>query len=525
MKQLADFDLSIIIPIYCHLDEVNALSPSMVKYYERNGIEVVIVVDKSANRTDILNYIRAYPFISWKVIVSNEGHMWKNLGKVLNIGIRQATKQYILIMNLEQEFYTDVIYELREKLEHYPEYYAISHVFSLENQQEINEETLENHCCKLTPYGSIMAKKEYFERIGGYSECQLEWNIRHENLCIRFDLAGIRRLHFPDAVSISQNGFLLRIKNHSEQLLQTSQNILSEKLLPTVINENGTKWGYDFNTVVYDWKTNPFAKQQCCNYLATLKQFDILSDEIFDKTFPLIALIPTYNESERIAECLRSAEKYCDGIILLDDDSKDDTYQLAQSKKLLVKAKKCRTEFNDKENRNILLDIASFFKAEWFFFLDADERFDDRFVNIREVMKKPDTDVVGVWIANLWNDEQMYRTDMNDTNPYSCNGLWFRWRMFRNKGKMQINSPVNLHFSTVPYMNRNYISKTLLLHLGYLNMNKRMKKYLFYQQEDRTKILNYENILCKECKLSGISNITSIVFEKLELLNIKGLKK
>lgn len=518
MKQLANFDLSVVILFYNHLDEVKSLTPFMVKYYERNGIEVIIVADKSAEQMDILDYIRVYPFISWKVIVSNEGHLWQNPSKALNIGIRKATKQYILIIDSRQEFYTDVIYELREKLEHYPEHYAISQVLSLDPQEKINESILEKHRCELVPYGSIMAKKEYFELIGGYSECQVEWKIRHENLCIRFDLAGIRRLFFPDAVSISQNGFLPGIKNHSEQLVQTSQNILSEKLLPTTINENGTKWGYGFNTVVYDWKTNPFAKQQCCNYLAILKQFDILSDEVFDKTFPLIALIPTYNESERIAECLRSAEKYCDGIILLDDDSKDDTYQLAQSKKLLVKAKKCRTEFNDKENRNILLDIASFFKAEWFIFLDADERFDDRFVDIRKVMKKQDVDTVGIWIANLWDDLEIYRTDMEDVNPNSKNGLWFRWRMFRNKGRMQIFSPHKLHFSTIPYRCREYISETLMLHLGYLNMNKRAIKYQFYEHEDSIKLLNYENILSEKCKLGRISNIKSWMFMTQKVL-------
>lgn len=214
-----------------------------------------------------------------------------------------------------------------------------------------------------------------------------------------------------------------------------------------------------------------------------MKQFDIPSDEVFEKSYPLVALIPTYNESERIVDCLRSVEKYCDGIILLDDDSQDDTYEIAQSEKLLLKAKKVRTEFNDKQNRNILLDIASFFKTEWFIFIDADERFDDRFVDLREVMKRDDVDTVGVWVVNLWDSMDMYRVDMEDTNPLSHDGLWFRWRMFRNKGYVQINWSSKLHFPSVPYIKGYINSLILVLHIGYLYERDRFYKYTFYKKK------------------------------------------
>lgn len=163
-----------------------------------------------------------------------------------------------------------------------------------------------------------------------------------------------------------------------------------------------------------------------------MKQFDIPSDVVFEKFYPLIALIPTYNESERITDCLRSVEKYCDGIILLDDDSQDDTYEITQSDKLLLKAQKVRTEFNDKQNRNMLLDIASFFKVEWFIFIDADERFDDRFMDLREVIKRTDVDTVGIQIANLWDSMETYRVD-KEAGISSNSRFWLRWRMFRNK--------------------------------------------------------------------------------------------
>lgn len=508
MKQLSDFDLSIIIPLYGWLDEFKRVFSSKAKYYERNGIEVVVISDEASGLEEILDYIRTYPFINWKVVINTQDHSQQNPAKAFNAGVRQATKQYVLIMDPDLEIYTDLIYELREKLDSYPEHYAAGQILCMD---------------KLIPYGSIMAKKEYFEKIGRYSEHFTEWRGSSNNLRRRLELAGIRQLLFPESILIQKQNISQRTVIQNE--------LLSEMLLPVEINVNKSDLGTYYNdTVVYDWKEHPYAKQQCRDYLSTLKQFDMLSDDIFERSYPLIALIPTYNESERITDCLCSVEKYCDGIILLDDDSMDSTYQIAQSDKLLIKAKKARTEFNDKQNRNILLDIASFFKAEWFIFIDADERFDDRFVDLREVMKNPDVDTVGVWIANLWDSKEMYRTDMEDTNPYSKNGLWFRWRMFRNIDHVQLVWESKLHLTTVPTVKKIASSNTLLLHIGYLSQSERLKKFLFYKKEDDLNLFPYEDILIHEYNCDYLSNIDFNgplyrVENKIEIKNILALSE
>lgn len=506
MKQLPDFDLSIVIPLYKNIDEFKRVFLAKAKYYERNGIEVVIVIDEPAEQDGILDYIRAYPFINWKVVVNREEHSWRNSAKAYNVGIRQATKQYILIMDPVSEFYTDVIYELREKLDYYPDHYAIGQILFIDIHEEIKDLILEKRCSELIPYGSIMAKKEYFERIGGYNENFTEWRVEDEPLRKRLELAGIYQLFFPDSVLIHKEDFLQGTMSHHQQQACIPYEVLSEMLLPVHIVENDENWETDFDTIVYDWKDHPYAKEQCMKYLSALRQFEIFSDEVFEKSYPLIALIPSYNESERILDCLRSVEKYCDGIILLDDDSTDNTYQISQSNKLLIKAKKIRMEFNDKQNRNILLDIASFFKAEWFIFIDADERFDDRFVNLREMMEKP-VDAIGVWIANLWDSMKFYRLDMEDTNPYSKNGLWFRWRVLKNKGHAQLIAKDKLHLTTVPTTKTFVISDTLLLHTGYLKPSDRIRKHQFYEKEDELKLFPYEDILIEEIQCDYVSNI------------------
>ncbi len=506
MKQLPDFDLSIVMPFYKRLDEFKRVFPSKAKYYERNGIEVVIVADEPTEQEGILDYIRTYPFINWKVVVNLQNNSWRNPARALNVGIRQATKQYVLIMEPELEFYTDVIYELREKLDFYPEYYAVGQVLFMDIREEIDERTLDKHSYELLPYGSIMAKKEYFERIGGYSEYYTKWDGEDDNLRRRLELIGVRQLFFPETILIHRDDLPLRTVSGNEQQGWISRKLLSEIFLPAERNVNKSNWGIDFETVIYDWTEHPYAKWQCREYLSTFKQFYISSDDIFEKTYSLIALIPTYNEAEYITDCLRSIEKYCDGIILLDDDSNDDTFQIAESKKMLVKAKKNRIEFDDRNNRNILLNIASFFKSNWLIFVDADELFSNKYFDLNNIIELP-IDVIGIRLVNLWDNNDSYRVDLEDTNPFSKKGIWVRWRMFRNKGRMQIISCRKIHFPSVPYKSRLYVSKTLLLHFGYIDKIKRKSKFYFYQKEDSQKILNYNYMLENNYILDLVENI------------------
>lgn len=62
----------------------------------------------------------------------------------------------------------------------------------------------------------------------------------------------------------------------------------------------------------------------------------------------------------------------------------------------------------------------------------------------------------------------------------------------------------------VPYIKKNkaYNSKTLLLHLGYLNKDKRLNKYNLYQYEDELKLVNYDDILSLDISLRLVKDIS-----------------
>lgn len=479
LRQLTNFDLSVIIPLNkCQWNGFVQRVPDMKKYYQRNGIEIVLVADKTMDEASLLEFVKCFPMIDWKVIICGS----LNTMQKINTGIRQSEKKYVLLLDPQWEFQNDVIYLLSKNIGSYYSHYRIGQI--AEGEQ-----------------GAILVRKEYLELIGGLDETITSSTIGINNLQKRMELAGINKLYYPNAI-------LLHHRNSSTALKPLMEKRMFELSLPVKAVVNDKSWGSGYHKILFNWRNNPFASEQCEAYLKELGDYSISNNDIFNSTYKLIALIPTYNESERISDCLKSVENHCDGIIILDDDSTDQTYEMVQSKKLLLKVRKKRNAFNDKQNRNILLDIAYYFHSEWFIFIDADERFDERFVDLPEIMADPKIDVSGVWIANLWDNMGIYRTNMQDSNPISKIGLWFRWRMFRNKGRMQITASRTFHFSSVPYMDYTKVSQTLLLHIGYLTIQKRLSKYDFYQMEDPQNESYYSDILEEKIETAPVCSIS-----------------
>ena len=186
MKHLDDFDLSVVLPLCIPPEECRLLSLDMLPYYERNGIEVIIIAMASHLGRKVTDYICNYPFINWKVVInSTDNNLWENPVQALNTGILQSEKRFVLFFEADMTIQTDVIYELREKLEYYTGHYAIT---------------------QTNPTGCIMVRKEDLLKIGGYSEQYATWREEQRDLCIRLEFMGIHRLCLPDSIVLQKNG-------------------------------------------------------------------------------------------------------------------------------------------------------------------------------------------------------------------------------------------------------------------------------------------------------------------------------
>jgi len=55
------------MPFYKKLEAFKRVFPKNRKYFERNGIEVIIVMDCPDEKEELLVYIQEYPFVNWRV--------------------------------------------------------------------------------------------------------------------------------------------------------------------------------------------------------------------------------------------------------------------------------------------------------------------------------------------------------------------------------------------------------------------------------------------------------------------------
>lgn len=392
------FDVSIVLPFYKKLKEFKKVLPKNLSCFRRNGIELIIVLDTPEEEVGLINYLNEFPFLNAQVIVNRIPHEWRNPSKALNVGIKNSSRKYIFIASPETELLTDVIYQLRYILQYYPDSFAIGQVAFLDFEDTPLLKDIHHH--ELLPYGSLMVERKYLDEIGGYAERLTGWGGDDNNIRTRLELAGIKRMFVSQAIAIhreeNSDGHTSRNKRNTAMPVEVYKEIYYPQ--KTMVNEDS--WGTDFNERVYSWKFRTCKREQCKNYLKKYKKYWLEKDDIFNREFKIIALIQIKNEIEYLPSVLIHLDQYCDGIILLDDGSTDGSYEAAMSEKLLLKVQKENNEiFDDLQLRNITLELASFFNADWLFFFDADERFDDRFADLYSIANRTDIDTVCFSVA------------------------------------------------------------------------------------------------------------------------------
>lgn len=476
---IRNFDLSIVMPYYKKLNDFKNALPHNAPLFQRNGIEIVISMDDDSEEIELLQFIKDFPFINWVVAINRSKHEWRNPSKAINVGIKNATKKYVMVCSPESIFYTDAILQMRYKLEFYKNHYAIGTVAFTNN---LNCNISDDMFTK--PYGSIMVERKHLIDISGYAEELDKWGFDDDNIRARLELNKIKKLLMLEVklihVDYSIQDTKKRINTESETL---KYSYASKMLIPDSITINNSNWGCDFNEIVYDWKNNKYSYELVTKYLNNFESYKIVNEKTFTQKYNRILLVQSYNEECIINEFLIHMANYFDGFILLDDGSNDATFEIADHKKLLLKVKKTRTTFNDLENRNICLDLASFLMSEWFCFMDTDERFDKRY---SDFSKHIDTqkNIISFGIVHLWDKENIYNAEYPETNL----GISHKLRMFRNIGHCQITTnKMKLHFLLVPYFDDIEHVDILFLHYGMLTKEDRLLKHSLYTKEDRDK--------------------------------------
>ena len=201
----------------------------------------------------------------------------------------------------------------------------------------------------------------------------------------------------------------------------------------------------------------------------------------------LIAEMIVKNEADRyLKEVLTDLETYVDKIIILDNDSTDNTYKICQSFKKVIKLEKSDIDFRTDELglRTYLLNMlqSNAEYGDWIISIDADELFEDQFKqDVRILMSKQENNWYSFDMCMFWRGRTHYRVDK----------LWRTvnaQRMF----KYLKNSDYKLldkkfGCGSIPLSIRalnGKITKYRMKHLGYADPDDIRKKYDYYINQD-----------------------------------------
>lgn len=450
------------------------------KYLNRNGVEVVIIYQQDHQPFNINQFVKAFPLINWRIVeVHTDRESFFRFAS-LNLS-RLTSKKFVLFALSSYIFETDVILKLRYLAEYYP-----YHFFNGCIQLSILNDSKKPTGNILLEYGSLLFETKYLEHLAALS---LDYDIPNGNIRKLLQLIGLQKL--TDPYSIMKRGDDAKCCN----MYDKSSDLGKSQLIPQSKRSIQIK---------LDTLRGDCGRERAEVYLQRFNKF-YYDSESFESELKIIALIQCYNEQSNIRVLLDHLGTHCDAIIMLDDGSIDATYEEAQHPKLILKLRKERVVFDDLENRNILLDCLSFFKSEWAFFIDADERFHPSYCNLYKISEEApsSTQVISFWVVNTWNSPDFYRLDIPDSNPMSKEGFWCRARMFRSgRGRLQITltDDRRLHFPAVPYGKAaTFPARVVLIHHGMQSKAQRTKKYEFYRENDSrfesNKVMHYDYLI------------------------------
>jgi len=508
-----NFDVSVIMPFYKRLEDFKKALPLNAKYFERNGIEVIIVLDCDSEETELLKYIKTYPFINWKVVSNPNEHEWRNPAKVINVGIKHASKKFIMVCSPESVFHTDAIFLLRRALQQSKvEAFALGAV-CFTTYEEIDDFLEE--CAEWRPYGSIMVKKEWAVDVEGYMEVLNKWGFDDDNFRLRLELRGLSRLMISEAQLLhmetkkSMDARLARRKGWKQMVEEAPDEVKN----PTETKVNNGNWGNDFDDVVYNWRHNRYRLEMLKTYIKSLNNVDdfYINDKLLMKKHSRVALVQSYNEAEWIDDFLKNTGSYSDGIVLIDDGSSDATYKKAKHPKLLFKIKLKREKggFNDLRIRNAVLRFANFIDTEWFFWIDVDEKISDKY-NDFNFLDTTEKDVVSYKMVHTWESEnKKYNSDY----PSSFDGVQEKRGIGRNIGACQHTTKKRFHMGRIPYYyafsnTGVHESNILFLHMGFNSKERREANYKQYMELDTNKNQkSYEHLINHEPELLNVDEL------------------
>jgi GT2 family glycosyltransferase len=471
-------EYSVVIPTssnYNHLVEtIN---------YVREGsksedVEIIVIDNASTDGTK--EYLKDNSDI---ITITNEEN--EGFGKAVNKGIDKSTGEWILVLNDDalvpdgflKKFKTDCKeYERLSGTKMASIAAPTSNYVGMRGQQQecksrshfeaTAKHVYKQHYRRVVPTGIVSGlclfiNREVFDKIGKFDE--------------RF-FAGCEDVDF--SVRAYEAGFV------------------------TVVCKDIFVWHYGSKTI----DRIPELKRGTAHTIDLLKKYGQRKNDYQDLGVIYRVKIRDDYDAKIFARTLEKSSTFADHIFILDDNSpyKITQYQgsnisilspedddgIDRTVKLTCKVtlKQHDRSFDERRDRNELLNMAKEANMDWVFSLDADEVVEDKVDRkyMEKLINTPDPmcQAYSVHYYTFWNDEEHYNAGDVWKN---MNGN--RLVRLTSDPNIFLGSKSTFHVGNIPYTppDLSRVSSIRIKHYGYVNPEQRQRKYEWYEKMDTDK--------------------------------------
>ena len=199
----------------------------------------------------------------------------------------------------------------------------------------------------------------------------------------------------------------------------------------------------------------------------------------------LVCGVIVKNEADRyLKRVIENNLQICNKIIILDDNSSDNTIDICRSYGDKISVFKAINSWdNEWLLRDELLQYMLKERSDYVWICDADEIYCESFIEESKIIMSKNIPIVSFYFYDMWNSENKYRSDKYfgvGTGVRMCRSDLlkdYKW----NKNKRHCGSlPFSILGNTPTY-----IATTKVKHLGYLKEEDRIRKYKEKTEDDK----------------------------------------